>query len=135
MKSPAATAAPVRPESRPGGKGRTPAVSGDGPHEGGGQHDHNLATGDLRLDSIRRDGEGRLLVSFTVASVSGDADCRPADVETFAKFRRFLTGRGFFARHEAERGGRRGREAWNDELQQAWQCEPLAAEEKQKATP
>lgn len=82
------------------------------------------AAGDLRLHSIRPAGDGRLLVTFTVGSVSGDADCRPADIDGFGRFRRFLMGRGVFARHDGEGRGRRAAEAWADEVQAAWGREP-----------
>ena len=80
---------------------------------------------ELCLQTIhRRGGPGPLYVTFTVEGddTKHSLDCDARDVQTFAKFQAMVADKlGLWVHHDqAEVGGRRGREAWNDEVGQAF---------------
>jgi hypothetical protein len=78
--------------------------------------------GDLIISTITPDGNGGFAVTIRI----GDGEPQPVratarDLETFTAFRRLVCSQcGCWSRHDAEQGGRRGREAWLDEIETAF---------------
>lgn len=76
--------------------------------------------GELELVSVTKTDDA-LVVRFQVDGTEADLQCAARNLETFTAFRRLVADKlGTWLRHDAERGGRRGRETWNDAVERAF---------------
>jgi hypothetical protein len=83
-----------------------------------------VVVGDLIITSISPDGAGVFAVTFCIGDGGAQTVKATArDLESFAAFRRLVCSEfSCWPRHDAERGGRRGRQAWLDDIEDAFQA-------------